>query len=67
MENGTYISKSSMSIKLLVPRPLKDAIEDYCEYSGENLSTVTRRALTHFLAAERKAGHFNAVDCTAEA
>jgi hypothetical protein len=56
-----------MSIKLLVPRPLKDAIEDYCEYSGENLSTVTRRALTHFLAAERKAGHFNAVDCTAEA
>jgi hypothetical protein len=52
MENGTFIPKSTMSFQL--PRPLKDAVYDYSECSGETVSTVMRQALIAFLASQPK-------------
>jgi hypothetical protein len=62
----TTQARADINIKMQVPKPLKDTLNDYCAFTGDTLASVTRRALNFYMAAERKAGNFNAVDCKAE-
>jgi antitoxin component of RelBE/YafQ-DinJ toxin-antitoxin module len=52
VEDGTYITKSNCNF--LITRPLKEAVRDYCEYTGETMSTVMRLALTEFLTKHKE-------------